>query len=231
MAAFSRPSDALEAAVEIQSQLLQMNSPLKLRMAIHTGEVQLRDDSNYIGIAVNRAARLRSIGHGGQILVSQVTHDLVVDHPPSSVSFKELGTHRLKDLARPEQVFQVMHTDLSDDFLPLRSLDALPNNLPAQRTSFIGRDVELRELARLLGTPVVDLHLYHRKPSLMVEIWRRDHHREGRRHLRDSSCWRQRAMSYERRGAPRGSGVLSGWFPDRLRQRAVEREAGHLAYE
>lgn len=151
MAAFSRPSDALEAAVEIQSQLLQMNSPLKLRMAIHTGEVQLRDDSNYIGIAVNRAARLRSIGHGGQILVSQVTDDLVVDHPPSSVSFKELGTHRLKDLARPEQVFQVMHTDLSDDFLPLRSLDALPNNLPAQRTSFIGRDVELRELARLLG--------------------------------------------------------------------------------
>lgn len=151
MTAFSRPSDALEAAVEIQSQLLQANSPLKLRMAIHTGEVQLRDESNYIGVAVNRAARLRSIGHGGQILISQVTHDLVADHPPANVSFKELGTHRLKDLTRPEQVFQVMHAELSGDFPPLRSLDALPNNLPAQRSSFIGRDAEIKELARLLA--------------------------------------------------------------------------------
>lgn len=158
MAAFSRPSDALEAAVEIQSQLLQANSPLKLRMAIHTGEVQLRDESNYIGIAVNRTARLRSIGHGGQILVSQVTHDLVADHPPSRVSFKALGTHRLKDLARPEQVFQVMHADLSYDFPPLRSLDALPNNLPAQRTAFIGRTKELAETRGLLsGTRLLTL--------------------------------------------------------------------------
>lgn len=151
MAAFSRPSDALEAAVEIQSQLLKSNSPLRLRMAIHTGEVQLRDESNNIGIAVNRAARLRAIGHGGQILISQVTHDLVADHPPSNVAFKELGTHRLKDLARPEQVFQVMHSDLPDDFPTLRSLDALPNNLPAQRSSFIGRDAEIKALARLLA--------------------------------------------------------------------------------
>ena len=151
VAAFSRPSDALEAGIEIQSQLGRADSPIRLRMAIHTGELQLRNGSNYVGAALNRAARLRSIAHGGQILISQVTHDLVADRQLKGVTFKELGVHRLKDLSRPERVFQVVHPDLAEEFAPLRSLDALPNNLPAQRTTFIGRNRELKELKELLA--------------------------------------------------------------------------------
>ncbi|MGH9196627.1 MAG: adenylate/guanylate cyclase domain-containing protein, partial [Acidimicrobiia bacterium] len=152
VAAFSRPSDALAAALEIQQALVREGSPIRLRMALHTGEVQLRNESNYIGVAINRTARIRATGHGGQILLSQVTHDLVADRLPTGVAFKDLGVHRLKDLSRPERLFQVLHPDLPREFPPLRSLDCLPNNLPVQRTSFIGRGRELDELQSLLDS-------------------------------------------------------------------------------
>lgn len=150
VAAFSRPSDALAAALEIQLSLVREGSPIRLRMALHTGEVQLRNESNYIGVAINRTARIRAAGHGCQILLSQVTHDLVADRLPTGVTFKDLGVHRLKDLSRPERILQVLHPDLPHELPPLRSLDCLPNNLPVQRTSFIGRTTELEELELLL---------------------------------------------------------------------------------
>jgi len=123
---------------------------LRLRLALHTGEVQLRDEGNYIGAAINRCARLRAIGHGGQTLLSRATHDLVVDRLPEEVTLSHLGTTRLRDLARPEDVYQICHPRLPADFPPLRSLDALPNNLPVRLTSFIGREAEIAGLKELL---------------------------------------------------------------------------------
>lgn len=152
VAAFSRPSDALNAALEIQRNLQSGDSPLKVRMSVHTGEVQLRGQSNYVGITINRAARIRSLGHGGQVLLSQASHELVSDQPPDSVTFKDMGLHRLKDLSRPERLYQLVHPDLRHDFPPLKSLDSLPNNLPAQRTTFIGRLQELQDLEQLMAS-------------------------------------------------------------------------------
>jgi predicted ATPase/class 3 adenylate cyclase/DNA-binding CsgD family transcriptional regulator/Tfp pilus assembly protein PilF len=154
VAAFSRPSDALACALALQLTYADedwANTPIKLRLALHTGEVQLRDEGNYIGHAVNRCARIRDIAHGGQTLLSRSTFDLVVDRPPNDATFKDLGTHRLRDLARPEHVHQLDHPHLPDDFPALRSLDALPNNLPVQLTSFVGREAEMTEVRALLG--------------------------------------------------------------------------------
>jgi predicted ATPase/class 3 adenylate cyclase/DNA-binding CsgD family transcriptional regulator len=151
VAAFARASEALACALKLQQAIAGDDSVcFGVRMALHTGEVQLRDDVNYIGTVINRTARLREIGHGGQTLVSRATHDLVTDTLPSGVTLRELGSHRLRDLARPEEVFQVCHPELPDDFAPLRSLDAYPNNLPAQLTTFIGRHDELAEISKLL---------------------------------------------------------------------------------
>ena len=111
-----RASDAVAAAVEAQRRFLGEQWPegadLHVRMAIHTGEAQLRDEGNYFGQTVIRCARLRGIGHGGQVLVSDATAGLVVDRLPEGVSLTDLGTHRLKDLGRPERVWQVVHPDL-----------------------------------------------------------------------------------------------------------------------
>ena len=119
-------------------------------MALHTGEVQLRDEGNYIGTAINRCARIRALAHGGQTLLSRTTHDLVVERLPVGASLVDLGPQRLRDLARPEHVFELAHAELPTGFPPLRSLDALPNNLPAQLTSFIGREAELADVELLL---------------------------------------------------------------------------------
>src|SRR4051794_17298179 len=149
VAAFSKASDGLACALDIQRQLV--DGPLKLRTGVHTGEVQLRDEGNYVGPAINRAARLRDAAHGGQIVLSQVVHDLVVDQLPDDVALKDLGSHRLRDLGRPEHVYQVVHPKLAAEFPALRSLDSLPTNLPVQLTSFIGREPELAVLQKLLG--------------------------------------------------------------------------------
>ncbi len=148
VAAFARASDAVACALEIQRT---PDLAVRVRMGLHTGEVQLRDEGNYIGGTVNRCARVRNLGHGGQVLLSRATHDLVVDRLPEGASVLELGTHRLRDLARPELIFQLCHADLEPEFPPLRSLDVTPNNLPVQLTSFIGRSEELLQLSKLIA--------------------------------------------------------------------------------
>ena len=118
VAAFSRASDAVACALEIQRQLTR--NPLRLRMGVHTGEVQLRDEGNYVGPALNRTARLRDAAHGGQVVLSQATCELVRDRLPDGAALRDLGVHRLKDLGRPEHVYQLVHPELGDDFPPLR---------------------------------------------------------------------------------------------------------------
>jgi predicted ATPase/class 3 adenylate cyclase/DNA-binding CsgD family transcriptional regulator len=151
--AFARPSDAVAAALEAQRALLAEDFvvPMRVRIAVHTGQAQLRDEGNYFGQAVNRCARLRSIAHGGQVLLSRATRDLVVDFLPEDITLEDLGAHRLRDLARPEHVYQLCHPDLPAEFPPLRSLDALPNNLPLQLTSFVGREREVRDIRNVFA--------------------------------------------------------------------------------
>ena len=147
IAVFARASDAVAAALSVQLADL---APLSLRVGVHTGEVQVLERGNYIGAAVNRCARLCDLAHGGQTLLSRATHDLVVDSLPEGAWLIDLGGHRLHDLTRPEHVHQLAHDDLHSEFPPLRSLDACPNNLPTQLTSFVGRETELSDIRTLL---------------------------------------------------------------------------------
>jgi hypothetical protein len=121
-----------------------------VRVALHTGEADLRD-GDYYGGAVNRAARLRAIAHGGQALLSLPTEELVRDTLPAGVTLRDLGEHRLSDLARPERVFQVLVDGAPAAFPPLRSLDTMPHNLPLQLTSFVGREQALATVRALLS--------------------------------------------------------------------------------
>ncbi|MGH3962163.1 MAG: LuxR C-terminal-related transcriptional regulator [Pseudonocardiaceae bacterium] len=149
---FARPADALAAALHAQRAFAEEpwaeGRALRVRLALHTGEAQLRGDHRYVGRAVIRCAQLSAVAHGGQIVLSGVTRDVVADRLPDGVTLRDLGSHRLKDLGQPERVWQLCHPDLMTDFPPLRSLDAVVNNLPTQLTSFVGRDVELAELGR-----------------------------------------------------------------------------------
>jgi class 3 adenylate cyclase len=152
--AFPDVPSAIEAALDAQRAIAAAGDwtevdGLDVRMAIHTG---LADERNgdYFGPVVNRVARLLAIGHGGQVLVSGVTTDLAQGLLPEQTSLRDLGPHRLKDLAFPEQVYQLCGTGLRSDFPPLRSLDTFAHNLPQQLTTFVGRDDELREVAQLL---------------------------------------------------------------------------------
>ena len=153
--AFPVALGALEAAVEAQRRL--MGEPwedigrMKVRMALHTGGAESRD-GDYFGPVLNRVSRLLAAAHGGQILLTLATEELVRDHLPEAVSMRDLGERRLRDLNRPERVFQVAAPDLPADFPALRSLEIFPNNLPVQLTSFIGREKEMLEVRRLLGT-------------------------------------------------------------------------------
>jgi len=148
-AAFATAPDALNAAVEAQRALATEDfsavDGLRVRMGLHTGSAEERD-ADYFGPAVNRVARLASIGHGAQVLLSDTTHALVQNEAPRGTTFTDLGSHRLKDLAQPEHVWQLTLTSDKSDFQPLKSLDALPNNLPIQVTSFLGRDGDLEDL-------------------------------------------------------------------------------------
>jgi predicted ATPase/class 3 adenylate cyclase len=143
-AAFARAGNAVKAAAAAQVRLVAENMP-RVRIGIHTGDAQERD-GDYFGPAVNRAARLMAIGNGGQVLVSQTTAQLL-----AGVDLLDLGDHRLRDLSRPERVFQVIVDGDAGDFAPLRSLNMLPSNLPIQLTTFVGRDAELEHIARLVG--------------------------------------------------------------------------------
>jgi predicted ATPase/class 3 adenylate cyclase len=152
-AAFDTAIDALNAALESQRELLRHSwgelGSLRVRMALHSGAAEVRD-GDYFGPTLNRCARLLSAAHGGQILLSAATEELVRDGLPQGVSLRPLGQHRLKDLQRPENIFQVIHPDLPAEFSSLRTLNAVPNNLPIQLTSFIGREREIREVQELL---------------------------------------------------------------------------------
>jgi predicted ATPase/class 3 adenylate cyclase len=154
VAAFSLASDAIAAALDgqqaLQGEPWPAATPVRVRMAVHTGEAELRDGGNYFGTAVIRCARLRSLAYGGQVLVSAATADLVAGRLPAGASLADRGLQRLKDLSRPERVWELGHPELAGGFGPLRSLDRLPHNLPVQLTAFVGRTAELAELRSLL---------------------------------------------------------------------------------
>ena len=141
---------ALNAQLSLASEPWPGMDPIRVRMAIHTGEAESRD-SDYFGPPLNRVARMLNLGHGGQTLLSLAAYSLVQDQDLGSIAYKDLGEHRLKDLQRPEHVYQLQHPLLQETFRPLRSLDTLPNNFPQQVTSFVGRDRELRSIKRLMG--------------------------------------------------------------------------------
>jgi predicted ATPase/class 3 adenylate cyclase len=153
-AAFDSARDALAAAVDMQLALAAPEDgdgiALKIRCGLHCG-VDERRSGDFYGRAVNRAARIMSAAHGGQILVSQAVADAVRADPPADVSLRDLGAVRLRDLAAPERVYQVTHPKLRAEFPALRSLEATPNNLPQQLNSFVGRSRELGEVRRLLA--------------------------------------------------------------------------------
>ena len=138
VAAFARASDAVAAALEMQRAPL---APIRLRIGVHTGEIQLRDEGNYAGPTINRTARLRDLGHGGQTLLSGATEAMVLDRLPDDAWLTDLGTHPLRDLPRPERVVQLCHPDLVNEFPPLRVSKAIVSqHLPMQLTSFVGRE-------------------------------------------------------------------------------------------
>lgn len=159
-AAFASAQDGLRACIRAQQSLLGETwgetGPLQVRMGLHIGEAQQRG-GDYYGTAVNRAARLMSAANGGQVLLSAAVAGMVVDHLPDGVSLRDLGEHRLKDLQRPEHVFQLVHPGLPSDFPAIASLNRLPNNLPSQPTLFVGRGAELDEIKDLLVADPVRL--------------------------------------------------------------------------
>jgi predicted ATPase/class 3 adenylate cyclase len=152
-AAFATAHEAIEAGVAVQVALAAEAwsglRPLRVRIGVHTGYAELRG-GDYFGPALNRAARLMGVAHGGQVVVSGAAEELSRDALPAGVSLVDLGEHRLRDLSRAERVFQVCAPALQSEFPPLASLDAFPGNLPLQVTSFIGRERELARVAAAL---------------------------------------------------------------------------------
>ena len=142
---------ALQAQRALRSTTWEGIEELKVRMALHTGAAEHRD-GDYFGQSLNRVARILASAHGGQVLFSLPAEELVRDGLPPGVQLRALGEHRLRDLSRPEQLFQLVTADLPSQFPALRSLESVPNNLPVQLTSFIGRERELTEVKRLLGS-------------------------------------------------------------------------------
>jgi predicted ATPase len=149
---FARATDAVAAAAEAQLSVRRLGEsvPIRVRMGIHTGEAVERG-GDYFGPTVNRAARLMAAGHGGQVLCSGVTAGIVAESLPPGYGLLDLGDHRLRDLGRPERVFQVRHPDLVVEFPPLESLDTFPGELPVLLTSFVGREHDVKSVLEALG--------------------------------------------------------------------------------
>ncbi len=139
IAAFASPNEAVLAAIDAQRAL-----DLPVRMGIATGEAELRGD-DYFGPTLNRAARVMAAGHGGQVLLAQSTASML-----SGVELLDLGERRLRDLSGAQRIFQVRAEGLREQFPPLRTVDTVPGNLPAQQTSFVGREGEVDNLADLV---------------------------------------------------------------------------------
>ncbi len=156
-AAFETGIDGIQAALAAQQALFNTNwaeiepHHLRIRIGLHTGEAEERS-GDYYGPTLNRAARLMSIAYGGQTLLSTTTADLVRDQLTGGISLRDLGEHRLRDLVRSEHIYQLNHPALPSDFPPLKSIDAFPNNLPIQLTTFIGREREIDEAKSRLGS-------------------------------------------------------------------------------
>lgn len=158
-AAFPTALQAAQATVAAQARLQSRANTdsskvaIRVRMAVHTGTAELRDN-DYFGQPLNRTARLLSAGHGGQVLLSQSTFELIRDAMPLGAGVLDLGQHRLKDLHRPEQINQLTHEQISLSFPPLRTLDnpSTPNNLPNQLSSFVGRVNEIAQIKMRLTT-------------------------------------------------------------------------------
>ena len=156
-AVFSSPRACVAAVLEMQQALAAHAWPggeqVRVRMGVHTGEAS-QTAAGLVGLDVHRAARVAAVGYGGQVLLSETAAALVRDALPPGVSLQDLGVHRLKDLGRPERIFQLQAAGLQAGFPPLRSLGhpALRNNLPAQLASFVGRDRELSEVRALVAS-------------------------------------------------------------------------------
>ena len=151
--AFQTPLASLQAAIQTQRGLAAENwgeiGPLTARMGIHTGTAEYRD-GDYFGGTLNRVSRIESAAHGGQILLSRIAYELLEDERLDGIAFKSLGNHRLRNLDRPEHLFQAVVRGLADAFPLPRSMEVLPNNLPVQATSFVGREREMEGIKRLL---------------------------------------------------------------------------------
>ena len=151
---FENSQDAVLAAAELQRALVSAawegTGPLRVRVALHSGDAERREN-DYFGQTLNRVARLLAAGHGGQTLVSHVTAELLHEVLPAGLYLRDMGERKLKDLGRPERIFQLVAPDLPSDFPPLRSLEVLPNNLPAQVTSFVGRSKDISVVKGLLN--------------------------------------------------------------------------------
>ncbi|HEX9105615.1 MAG TPA: NB-ARC domain-containing protein, partial [Longimicrobiales bacterium] len=158
--AFARAPDAVTAAAHAQQVLAahpwSHGTPVRVRMGLHTG-TPLMTASGYVGLDVHRAARIAASGHGGQVLLSQTTRDLVEQELPTGTLLRDLGLHRLKDLQQPEHLHQVLIEGLPADFAPLKTLDQHAHNLPLQPTPLLGREREVAELCSLLRRE--DVHL------------------------------------------------------------------------
>ena len=154
-AVFASAPDAVAAVIDAQQRLATEDwgatGPLRVRMGLHTDEGRLRAPGEYVNRPLNRCARLMAVGHGGQVLLSDATAAVAGDGLSDGVSLVDLGEHRLRDLGAPMRVFQLAHRDLPAEFPPLRSLDALPGNLPRQTTTFVGREDDIARLTEFLG--------------------------------------------------------------------------------
>jgi predicted ATPase/class 3 adenylate cyclase len=153
-ATFNKSGEALDAAIKAQQGLQNEawgDVAIRVRMGIHTGEAELQEDGQYQGyIALSLVQRIMSAGNGGQVLISGATENLLRGQLPKGVDLLDMGRHNFKDVPHAVRVFQANAPDLLRDFPPLRTFDILPNNLPTQLTSFVGRERELTDVKKLL---------------------------------------------------------------------------------
>ena len=230
-AAFVTASDAVDAAIAAQLALgaatWGATGPLLVRMGIHTGAAELRD-GDYYGTALNRAARIASVAHGGQIVVSLTSSDLLRDAP---VELLDLGEHRLRDLGEPERIFQVIHPDLRREFAPLRSVGTYRTNLPLQTTSFIGREDDMAEVTDALRTArLVTLTGVGGvgKTRLAIQVGRRAVAALSRRRVALRARPTRRCRCSTRcRGRRLGGAATTGRDDDRQHHRRAAQQAHH----
>jgi predicted ATPase/class 3 adenylate cyclase len=153
--AFHNASDALSAALKSQKDLYSERwgeGVIKVRMGIHTGNAEIQDSGEYQGyLTMSRVQRVMSVAYGGQILISNASSELIRGELPEGISLLDMKEHRLKGLLNPEHLWQAVSPNLPKDFPPLQSLNDIPNNLPNQLTSFIGREIEITELRQAVN--------------------------------------------------------------------------------